>query len=813
MNGTTRTLLCAMFLGLLSATASAWEVPLSLEERGGVAGLRPVTSGVPLLVGQAKDVKELRLLAKDASGKATPIPAQFRELARWWRADASIRWVLVDFQTEMKPGEKQTFFLTNDASAAAPAPKQPVSVEETADAVTVVTGPARFVISKKNFTFLQAAAVDADGDGKFSAGEELLATTPDCGSVLEDNFGQKYYSAEKTRSVEVLEKGAMRVRVRARGTHTARDGKGYGRGMYGYDCMMDFRAGSAAVAVDLVIGNNFAKSIGTPCFDDASLWLKLASPAAGCSILGDKEHAGPPPAGGSLCLYQDSNGADTWKKCQGYNTERKDYWEFPEGLTASFKGYKVWKRADGKDEEAAAGNQARGTVSVATDRGGMVLHLLNFWQQFPKGAEVFADGRVRLALFPREYKVPHFLEDASAKGHEIVVQFFAKGAPAPEPAKLATAWDAKLLVRPELAHIAACGALADVGPFTVPTQGLGSKPENRTEAYGSRMLTDDGLYGNAYGWQIFGERWRSCGGHSTRGARQPMNEDNYLYLWLVTGSYGWLQAGDARSRQFRDVRCYRIEDQDPFSFKNWEDWKGANRSEEWTNRPQPKDADAKKYEEGRYPRSTFWFPNPEHCVLDLPYDRYLLMGDQRSFENLPIIAGHGGYYAAYQKQGVHRATGWSWRACLRYWELTGDKNAERLLKDAAARFKAMTAPGPIQLCMSKEKDGSDTVNWWFSYVFSRAAAMDALHTGNPDSLEVCKSLAESLAAAKEKYKGYNSADYAELHAVLWHLTGDEKYKTAGLGADGGENLKRVYGTMKLPACAHWLLTQPPKAKK
>ena len=91
--------------------------------------------------------------------------------------------------------------------------------------------------------------------------------------------------------------------------------------------------------------------------------------------------------------------------------------------------------------------------------------------------------------------------------------------------------------------------------------------------------------------------------------------------------------------------------------------------------------------------------------------------------------------------------------------------------------------------------------------------MTALHTGDPDALEVCKRLAELLAAAREKYKGYYSADFAELHAVLWHLTGDEKYKTEGLGKDNGEGLKRVTGGMKLPGCAHWLLTQPAKTNK
>ena len=72
---------------LAASAAGAWEVPLTVEEYGGVAGPRRITCGVPLLPGQAKDVKELRLLAKDAAGKTVPVPAQFRELARWWRGD------------------------------------------------------------------------------------------------------------------------------------------------------------------------------------------------------------------------------------------------------------------------------------------------------------------------------------------------------------------------------------------------------------------------------------------------------------------------------------------------------------------------------------------------------------------------------------------------------------------------------------------------------------------------------------------------------------------------------------------------------
>ena len=284
LNSVVRGLAVVLFA---TSAAVAWEIPLTVEEQQGVAGPRRVTCGVPLLAGQAKDVKDLRLLTKDASGKTTPVAAQFRELARWWRQDGSIRWVLVDLATEMAAKETKTFVLT-DAKVEAPPPAAKLTVEQDDKSITVNTGTARFVVSRKKFNFIDKAIVDVNGDGKLADDENLLASTADCGTVMEDTFGQKYFSSEGTTSVEVVESGPMRVCVRARGKHLARDGKGYSAGMYGYDVFLNFYAGSGDVCTDVVIGNNFAKSIGTPAIEDGSLVLKLACVDAGYNLWGEK---------------------------------------------------------------------------------------------------------------------------------------------------------------------------------------------------------------------------------------------------------------------------------------------------------------------------------------------------------------------------------------------------------------------------------------------------------------------------------------------------------------------------------------------
>ncbi|MDD4891758.1 MAG: hypothetical protein PHU85_17710 [Phycisphaerae bacterium] len=91
-----KALIAAALLAALATQARAWDVKLEVKELWGKSGHRFVSGGVPLLAGQAKEPSELRLAAKDQAGQLVAVPAQFRVLARWWRGDNSIRWVLVD---------------------------------------------------------------------------------------------------------------------------------------------------------------------------------------------------------------------------------------------------------------------------------------------------------------------------------------------------------------------------------------------------------------------------------------------------------------------------------------------------------------------------------------------------------------------------------------------------------------------------------------------------------------------------------------------------------------------------------------------
>jgi len=584
------------------------------------------------------------------------------------------------------------------------------------------------------------------------------------------------------------------VCVRARGTHRARNGKGYSHGMYTYDVFMNFYAGSTEVYVDLVLANNPPQSIGSPTFEDASLLLKLAGQGIRYSISGEKVSAGTLQKDESVCLYQDSNGADTWERCQGYDGDlQDDGWNYPQkGLVTSFRGFRLLKRKNGEEHVVGQGDHARGLVHASTDRGGVIVHTKYFWQQFPKAVEVSGNGMLRLGLFPREQKVPHFLEDTSAKGHEIILHFHP-GRKGPDPESVARRWNARVYPRPNIEHQAATGALADFGPFVVPTVGTDKRPDTRNCLEAKRMLELDTLYGNSYGWQVFGERWRSQGGSGRQGARQPMNEDDYLRRWYWTGVRDWMAVGDVRSRHFRDVRCYQVNDVNPFTYKNWLEFRAHNMSEFRGDRPQPKNDEIKKYTRGIWPRCAFWLPNPEHMVLDLLYDRYLLFGDIRAYEHMHTIAAHGAYFAAYHKPVVTRAQGWGWRALFRYWELTGDKEAGAMIKKILETYSPLIGKPPL-ICGSVEKP-----NWWFTTIFCRAVAMTAVHMRDPKAL----ALARTLAVGKEK----NAKKVSTLFAALYHLTGDEAYKKAAFADGLGRN--RLSAGGYLYVCDYWLLHQPP----
>jgi hypothetical protein len=152
---------CSLAVVLLDACAGApagAAVDLSVVERQGVPRRgEPVTFAVPFPKGALRSLEQVRLLR---DGKE--VPAQFRATGLW-RPEASIRWLLVDFQTDVEAGARQKYTLEyGDGVSAQAKPATPIRIQESDDAYTVDTGAARFRMSRKAFDLFQEVRL-ADG--------------------------------------------------------------------------------------------------------------------------------------------------------------------------------------------------------------------------------------------------------------------------------------------------------------------------------------------------------------------------------------------------------------------------------------------------------------------------------------------------------------------------------------------------------------------------------------------------------------------------------------------------------------------------
>ncbi|MDD4890730.1 MAG: hypothetical protein PHU85_12470 [Phycisphaerae bacterium] len=779
------------------------KVPLVVQESGGVdRAANLITSGVPLLPGQVTDMSKLVLL--DASGK--PVACQFRDLARW-RADNSLRWVLLDFKANLTAWGATHFTLSDAGQAPA---DSPLKAAVTDDAIVVNTGPAQFTINRKKFNLFDRVRLDVNGDKEFSDDEEVLSPSADNGSVVTDTFGEKYFSGEGTTEVKVEESGPVRVCVVARGTHKARDGKGYSLGMYGFEVRMHFIVGTNLVKLDALITNNGAKCNGSPTFKDYSLIgkLNLAKTGRVAKMYGMAPVDISVATGQSATVYQDSVGSENWKVSPGVNGQ-------PAGGLSSFRGYRIIHQADGKDTVLHQGDNARGLTEFGDAKFGVVIAPNYFWQLFPKAVQVSGDGTFRVGLLPGEYKAVHFIEDASAAGQVIWMAFYAtkqkQFAADPEgkpwPHVVDDSYFPRAMARCTNEHYAACGALADVGPYLPISTARPGEGQVENEPIGvftgdfplevteRRYMMTDYLKGNAFGWQVFGCRWEEYAGHSPWNY-EPIGSSYFLFNYINTGGLRMLEFGLRRSKQFRDVRAYKIDGTDLWHCPNWGEYARNNVAEEWCSRSSqwPKGEEVTKYSAGKYGRAGWTGPNPEHANLDDLHDLYLLTGDTRAGEGMRNIAAYGGAFAATRAGDIGRATGWAFRAVARYYDLTGDKNAADYFNRCIEGFWA-TARNARSAPMVKYD------NNWFMDVYSRAAVIAFNTTGDERMRDLVIGLSRGRANQPDAKQAERKYGWPTMLAFCWDQTGLPEFAN-----ENPQKYARLGGYF--PSCAGYLWAKP-----
>lgn len=237
------------------------------EREGEVAA-----TGIPFPRGVLFDASQLR--ARAADGRLVPVQA---EVWSRWPGDGSIKWVLAALPA---PGPEVTL----EYGVPAVAPKAPLRVTETPDAITLDTGAARLVVPRR-----EGVA------GGFFRGQERRAGFPV--SVLVDAESHRLQGRILRAVVENGPAPALRAVVRVDGEHAA---QGQARPRYPFTLRIHACAGASGFRIFHTFENDHIAQEMTPF---QALELRFPG-AVATTVVGERAH--PLPAGARLFQQEDN---------------------------------------------------------------------------------------------------------------------------------------------------------------------------------------------------------------------------------------------------------------------------------------------------------------------------------------------------------------------------------------------------------------------------------------------------------------------------------------------------------------------------
>ncbi len=339
------------------------QIPLWLQEGHGFARKKqPVRIGVPLSRGQLFDSTEIGVI----NHMRTWIPSQARALS-WW-PDRSIKWLLIDFLTDLQANERVGFTLASksqhEAQVVIADQLSALSWEENAEALVVSTGVATFSIPKTVFAPFSSIRI----------GEvEVLAESGSVTQLL-DHTGKQYHPViERWRSEQP---GPWRASWLAEGSFQANSAKSPLR----FKARLTFFAGIGCVCIEFLLRNAQAAihsgglwDLGDPgsfFFSDLSIELQLDKPVEQLkwySEIPGEMHSAPAD---TWNLYQDSSGGENWNSPNHIDCAGE--------LSVGFCGYRVESYQDGKTIPLAEGQRATPALHVISPSSWMAATVQDF---------------------------------------------------------------------------------------------------------------------------------------------------------------------------------------------------------------------------------------------------------------------------------------------------------------------------------------------------------------------------------------------------------------------------------------------------
>jgi len=364
-----------------------------------------VNSGVPLPEGAVTEADDLRLLDENGQGILASIEPRAR-----WLADGSLKWVTLHFLADLPADGKRTYTLATSTIAV---PPSELAVEQTDEAITVVTGPAKFVIPTNRFAPFDQVYVREDVQKEFGEGDALLArparavlvarngesrVVPRTGehegefrTELVSIDGEPFTQAAAVHTVEVEEGGPGRAAIALKGTFSTATAESLD-----FTARLYFYSGSPTAEITFSVRNRQMDDMARfVAIDRLAFELQLKTAGQATAHLGIDGRAVEKPLSGSGVLLAQTD----WNACT----------------------------LDGD----AAGEQYGGWVRLASEAGVVTAGTRWSWQVHPVGAAARSDGTIALDLKTAEGERVD-LYTAGAKTHFLFLHFSRGEAPAPQ---------------------------------------------------------------------------------------------------------------------------------------------------------------------------------------------------------------------------------------------------------------------------------------------------------------------------------------------------------------------------------------------
>jgi len=338
-----------------TATVAGGEVPLTVRTMAGDGEADVmVSSGVPLPAGHLESPANVRLV--DAGGAVVPV--QTKALATW--PDGTVKWLHLVFPSTASASRPARLTLHYGRGVRTPPAPQPIRVQDTAQGVTISTGPLTVKLSRQRFAPPGEVWLDANANGRFEADERIVAGDSGSTVALRAEDGTLFTTNAPPDEVVVEEAGPLRACVRIRGRHRSQAGAE----LFAYTARVYAYAGKAYVRVFYTFGNdNLAARMTKIRGIDLTTRVQLRSPAA-CAF-------GPGAAP---------------ERSQGEAVEL--YHDYEDHFRVTRSGRQVGQ-----------GQRAAGWARLSDRARGMTVSVRNFWQLYPKAFRI-GDGSLDVRLLP-----------------------------------------------------------------------------------------------------------------------------------------------------------------------------------------------------------------------------------------------------------------------------------------------------------------------------------------------------------------------------------------------------------------------------